>query len=569
MLGPLFGVEMITGARRATPFALRFALGCILLWGLTVSYQQYRAWGGITTAQAANVAGGFFTWSAWSLMLCVLLAGPALSAGTLAVERDTRTLEYLLATDLTNWEIVLGKVASRLLQLGGVLASSLPIFALAMLLGGIAPQQLWQLSLFLAALLLLVVAISLIVSMHSLRGKDAILLAYRVLILLGVGIPCLGWLLQYCQVLPDWWNSLLQFHPFVSVTSICNQSWAGTSAWPELLLTVGVYFAASVILIGYVTVSLRKTLVSHADGAASVAKAPFATPHRPVSENPLWWKETLSSPLRYRFSWLSILFRIIPALAGIIWVAILALEPPSQGMLQINCLHAAMFVVGSLGTMQILMLGARAARLVSTERERDTWLTLISTPLETKQILRAKLLGNLWTARYVVIFLAAVWLIAACREPRIFPGIPCSILSFVALAYLATGVGLFCSVLCQSTTRAILATLFILFGYGILPFMFLILFVRGGGNGIVQLVISADPPFQMAFPPAWWDKKMDFDGAGIAGWAIGMFADLFLGWGFYSFAVECEAFASDRIAGIATDAHETPAEGLPVSETIV
>ena len=73
-------------------------------------------------------------------LMAVLSIGPALAAGTIAQERERRTMEYLYTTPLSNLEIVIGKLGGRVLQILYLVLSGVPVLALAMLLGGIAPR---------------------------------------------------------------------------------------------------------------------------------------------------------------------------------------------------------------------------------------------------------------------------------------------------------------------------------------------------------------------------------------------------------------------------------------------
>ena len=75
-------------------------------------------------------------------LLAVVLLGPAMVAGTIATERERRTIEYLFASSLSNAEIVLGKLAAKLLHVVFMILAGVPVLALVMLLGGIAPEAL-------------------------------------------------------------------------------------------------------------------------------------------------------------------------------------------------------------------------------------------------------------------------------------------------------------------------------------------------------------------------------------------------------------------------------------------
>ena len=72
--------------------------------------------------------------------LAVALLTPAYVAGAIADEKDRKTLEFLLATDLRSREIVLSKLASRLANLTLFVLTGLPILSLIQFLGGVDPN---------------------------------------------------------------------------------------------------------------------------------------------------------------------------------------------------------------------------------------------------------------------------------------------------------------------------------------------------------------------------------------------------------------------------------------------
>ena len=68
----------------------------------------------------------------------VVLLTPALVGGAIADERRRKTLDYLLTSELsTSVEIVLGKLAARLLQVLVLVALGLPVVSLIGLFGGV------------------------------------------------------------------------------------------------------------------------------------------------------------------------------------------------------------------------------------------------------------------------------------------------------------------------------------------------------------------------------------------------------------------------------------------------
>src|SRR5262249_53016529 len=105
---------------------------------------------------------------------------PGLVAGTIAVEKERKTLEFMLATDLRNREIVFGKLVARLVTLLMYALAGLPVIGLAMMFGGIDPNLL--LAGYGATVLTIfsLSALSVFFSVLQRKPRDAIALTYVV-----------------------------------------------------------------------------------------------------------------------------------------------------------------------------------------------------------------------------------------------------------------------------------------------------------------------------------------------------------------------------------------------------
>jgi ABC-type transport system involved in multi-copper enzyme maturation permease subunit len=183
LLGPLFRVEMVATARRTRYYLLRALYGVLVLAFLWIAAadELYRSRGGATIGQMAALAESFFESFAWIQLGAVLLVGPALVAGSISAERLRRTIEHLFVSDLSNAEIVLGKLAARLLSIGSLVLVGLPILAIFRLLGGIPGDRLAAVFLITASTMLLVCTVSICISVWTVRPRDAIVRAYFVL----------------------------------------------------------------------------------------------------------------------------------------------------------------------------------------------------------------------------------------------------------------------------------------------------------------------------------------------------------------------------------------------------
>lgn len=71
----------------------------------------------------------------------ILFITPGLTAGAISSEREKQTLNILLTTSQTSWQIIFGKMSSSIAFLLLMIVSGLPIYSLVFLYGGVSPGQ--------------------------------------------------------------------------------------------------------------------------------------------------------------------------------------------------------------------------------------------------------------------------------------------------------------------------------------------------------------------------------------------------------------------------------------------
>lgn len=129
------------------------------------------------------------------MTVLVLFFVPGLTAGAIAGERERQTLATLQVTMLRTRSILFGKVAAALVFLLLMIVASLPVLAVAYLLGGIrlADIAMGILAVFIVALLVATMVVA--VSSFAKRVQSATLIAYGfTAVLSGVG-PLIYWIL--------------------------------------------------------------------------------------------------------------------------------------------------------------------------------------------------------------------------------------------------------------------------------------------------------------------------------------------------------------------------------------
>src|SRR5262245_21376349 len=131
--GPVFAYEWLTASRRWQGYALRSLLVLLLLFGLSGVWLSHDGAGELSVRQLAEIGRGFYAVTTLMVLGLVGLAAPAATAGAICQDKARGNLTLLFSTDLTDAEIVLGKLAARLVPVLGLIACAAPVLALATL----------------------------------------------------------------------------------------------------------------------------------------------------------------------------------------------------------------------------------------------------------------------------------------------------------------------------------------------------------------------------------------------------------------------------------------------------
>ena len=198
--GPVFFHELRTVARRRRSYALRTALGLFLLYLMIQSTNRWDTYAyqsetnrEYTPGELALIGMNLFGSVIWLQGIVILLLTPAFVAGTIAEDRQRKVLSYLLASPLSGAEIVLGKLAARMVNLVVLVAVGLPVVSIALFLGGIDPADVWLWYGSSFSTLYLLAGVSIFVSTFSPRPRDAILRTYLIE-LVWLLLPLVEWL---------------------------------------------------------------------------------------------------------------------------------------------------------------------------------------------------------------------------------------------------------------------------------------------------------------------------------------------------------------------------------------
>lgn len=142
LIGPVFSREVATAPRRFRFYLFRAGYPLALLVLMCTAWQVLV---GTRTVQGVGEYARFgailFQILAPLQLTVVLFASALLAASAVAREKDRRTFDLLLLTNLTNPELVLGKLLASVLNVLLMIGASIPLFLLSMLFGGVSAEQ--------------------------------------------------------------------------------------------------------------------------------------------------------------------------------------------------------------------------------------------------------------------------------------------------------------------------------------------------------------------------------------------------------------------------------------------
>src|SRR3954465_1847614 len=223
-LGPVCAFEWGMASRRWQAYAMRSLTVLLLLGAITLIWSgspEARS-AAVTIAQQAQVGKTFYETTAIILLGLVGLAAPAATAGAVCQDKARGNLTLLFATDLSDAEIVLGKLAARLVPVLGMILCVAPVLAIATLFGGVDPVALIGALLVLLSCAVFGCSLALTLSVWGRKTHEVLMATYVVGILYLLAAPIssvirgmvpAGWWRPW---LPSFWE-ILRYNPIFLV----------------------------------------------------------------------------------------------------------------------------------------------------------------------------------------------------------------------------------------------------------------------------------------------------------------------------------------------------------------
>jgi ABC-type transport system involved in multi-copper enzyme maturation permease subunit len=425
--GPILDKELRVSSRRRRNYVLRPAYVIVLAFFVVVTWTHVVVLSSNIIYQKAQmaVAGRYIVESILTFqfiaaqIIAIIMLSTAVSDEILH-----RTLGVLMTTPVSSFQIVTGKLLSKLLQIILLLAISLPLLIIVRFLGGVDISYIISSLCVTLTAVIFAGSLSLFFSIFSRK-------AYLVIILTILTIGVLF------VMLPLWLNSLifdhrhisekiLYFNSFIthlnpylffsaSVKLLLDQTtnisslflnpgykltlkfflWPVHCAFMLALSSVVIYLSTKYVRrIGLAQISggfgvnslVRRSKLAASSKKTNVKKKDTAI--RSVKGSPVVWKEMIS-----RFSSREKIFVGTIIAVELIMIVAMYLFPFIAGNVGIEIAYTS--YLGIFLGMGLLSVIIFSAACIASEKEAGTWPILLTTTLTDRQILLGKTVGVL------------------------------------------------------------------------------------------------------------------------------------------------------------------------------
>ncbi|MFO0973156.1 MAG: ABC transporter permease subunit [Phycisphaerae bacterium] len=443
--------------------------------------------GGSLAELAKNATQTFYYASTLQLFFVCIIA-PIFAAAAITQEKDSQTFSILLSTPLTNSQIVLGSLLSRLYFVIVLLLASVPLYCITMVYGGVTSAEI-ALSIALAGATALITATCAIAISVIKVGTGRTIFSFY----LAIFFYLLA--LWFASTLPAFippearpgpgggerMSWLSAFHPFLALWVVLNKTpapdfaavahYGFPRAWwlayPEYSFVLMAVLASVVLIAASVSFTRRGAKVGEPTWLGRllgprVSSSGGETTRRlrHVWQNPVAWREAETKAAAGSGGQMRIVLMIAGLLAGVI-----LLIATQRGLTVTEARLWLKALVGIEIGLGLFVATATAAASMTREKEGNTLDLLLTTPLQSGQIISGKIRG-LFSFAIPMLVLPAVTLgmfvladLIRRRPWTVPPEVVLSVpLVSAGFTLLACSIGLWASVKQRRTVAAVLVS---------------------------------------------------------------------------------------------------------------
>jgi ABC-type Na+ efflux pump permease subunit len=417
VLGPIFLRELATVPRRAGHYPSRLALVGLLgvlgatAWQATIGFTR-----DATLGETARFGLLLFQIVSYVLLVLLIFFSALSAASAVAQEKDRRTFVLLLITEMRDGEIVLGKLLGALLPIIALWLAGLPVLALMLLLGGVAPEQVAEAAAVLATTGLAAGSAGGLVALWRERTFQALALSVLAIALYLAGVQAVAAVGPSLLPAVDWDAVHAWVNPFAALRAVLDPPPGGWAGLPPAYGFALVMLTLAVLLNAVGLAKLRKWNPSgepvmqregpgedpEANLNPDELKAFRAKAHaapgklRDVTGNPVLWRETHTLAYGRRPLLIKLAYGLVMAL--VLYFAVATVYAPGG-----RPPFAAAYGLVPAAVLSLLLVAAQSATSITSERDGGALDILLVTDISPQEFVFGKLLGVIWNTKEYLI----------------------------------------------------------------------------------------------------------------------------------------------------------------------
>ena len=532
--GPIIAREVLTAPRPSRYYIARAAFAGLLFILMWTAWQSLVGWREVRELGTLARFGGilFMMFSMLQLALMLFFA-PLAAATAVAHEKDRRTFVLLLMTDLSDVEIVIGKLTASLLQTGTLLAAAAPVFFLNLLLGGISFGQVLDILGVTAAAGLAGGALGLVVGLWRDRTFQSLALTLLLVALAPIVIEVAGALLPEVRIFGSPLATAL--NPFRVLMAVLSPSSDQLGRFRVTsMIFIGFALSLAFALLVLAVVKLRVwnpgrnepreeregedeivavgslvEIAPDANAALQVAgnRPPrgegevstglnvprrshrrvlgAARPYRKPWANPILWRELKTRAYGRKPLIIKGAYLLAFVMGTALFVAMAAGKDVPLG-------EGRSIIPLALAVLSLILVNAQGVTALTSERDTGALDLLLVTELTPKEFIYGKLYGVLYNAKEMIALPLALVLWLGLTGAMPWESVMFVVIDFLLLVHFSAMLGLHAAITYTNSRTAVAHSLgtifFLMIGIGLCAFL-IVLSNREFGRQLLSFLI--------------------------------------------------------------------------------
>ena len=478
LTGPIFDKELRVSSRRKRHYAVRFAyivlltVAMVLIWLEEVRYGNS---GRVAYRVSRMARAGMYIVIAiaWFQFVATQIVAGVMLSTAISDELYHKTLGTLMTTPISSFQVVMGKLLSKLLQTLLLIGISFPLLSIVRVFGGIPWSYVVSSLCITMVTVIFVGSLSLFFSIFTRKAYVSLILTILTLAAIFLLTPFMVLLIKEFANLHisdrEFFSVFNHINPYITMavsTALMANPRSMTGYYYNFPLACGTILAASILLNALSVALVRRVALRQATGQTGIFSARPKKRKKTSKENqhdlntnessirrvgrlPVLWKETCS-PFYGRHK---VLFFIAIALSLLILAVVYAFAA-DKNALDDKDFHAVMLTVYfSIAFLFIIILPANC---IASEKESRSWHLLLATTLSSRRIVFGKFIGSMKRCLPAMGYIFAhlvIFTIAGLIHPL---GILHILIITFGTCALLVGSGILFSTLFKRTTTAVI-----------------------------------------------------------------------------------------------------------------